>query len=112
MRIYAGACRKQQISKGDRNVPEFDSVIGVALVVFAVGGSGASFAQGSMQQQNACRPDVFRLCGSYIPNVGEIVACLKDNEARLSEPCHEVMFPDQGGRETYSRATQLRSGDQ
>ncbi|MBT1517187.1 hypothetical protein KIP88_43380 [Bradyrhizobium sp. SRL28] len=87
-------------------------VIGVALVVFAVGGSGASFAQGSMQQQNACRPDVFRLCGSYIPNVGEIVACLKDNEARLSEPCHEVMFPDQGGRETYSRATQLRSGDQ
>ncbi|MBR1267677.1 hypothetical protein JQ629_09175 [Bradyrhizobium sp. AUGA SZCCT0222] len=87
-------------------------LIGVALVAFTIGGGGAAFAQGSMQQQNACRPDVFRLCGSYIPDVGEIVTCLKGNEARLSEPCHEVMFPDHGGHETYRRATQLRSGEQ
>ncbi len=86
-------------------------LIGVALVVFVIGG-GAAFAQGTMQQQNACRPDVFRLCGSYIPNVGEIVACLKGNGARLSEPCHEVMFPDQAERESYGRATQLRSDEQ
>ena len=87
-------------------------MFGAALVTVVIGGSGAAFAQGTMQQQNACRPDVFRLCGSYIPNVGEIVGCLRGNEARLSEPCHEVMFPDQGGREFYGIATQLRAGEQ
>ena len=87
-------------------------LIGVALVGFAICGSGAAFAQGTMQQQNACRPDVFRLCGSYIPNVGEIIACLRGNKSRLSEPCHEVMFPDQGGHESYGRATQLRTDEQ
>jgi hypothetical protein len=85
-------------------------LMGVALAAFAIGG-GAASAQGTMQQQNACRPDVFRLCGSYIPNVGAIVGCLKGNEARLSEPCHEVMFPDQETG-SYGRSTQLRSREQ
>jgi hypothetical protein len=65
--------------------------IGVALITVTLG-SGTAFAQGTMAQQNACRPDVFRLCGSFIPNVGEIVGCLRDNEARLSEACHQVIF--------------------
>ena len=47
-----------------------------------------------MAQQNACGPDVFRLCGNFIPDVGEIVACLRHNEARLSEACHQVMFSE------------------
>ena len=33
----------------------------MALAVFAIG-SGTASAQGTMQQQDACRPDVFRLC--------------------------------------------------
>ena len=45
-------------------------------------------------QQDACRPEVFRLCSSSIPDVGEIVACLRDNEPRLSEACHQVMFSE------------------
>ena len=49
-------------------------------------------AQGSVAQQNACRPDVFRLCTSYIPDVDQIVACLRNHEAQLSEACHQVMF--------------------
>jgi len=57
--------------------------IGVALITFTLG-SSAAFAQGTMAQQNACRPDVFQLCGNFIPDVGEIVACLRHNEARLS----------------------------
>ena len=74
-------------------------LIGAALIAFTLGSSTA-FAQGTMAQQNACRPDVFRLCGNFIPNVGEIVACLRGNEARLSEACHQVMFSQRadGGR--------------
>jgi hypothetical protein len=67
-------------------------IIGAALIVFTLG--GAALAQGTMAQQDACRPDVFRLCGSYIPDVSQIVACLHGNEARLSEACHQAMFAE------------------
>jgi hypothetical protein len=50
-------------------------------------------AQGTPEQQETCKPDVFRLCGNFIPNVEPIIACLKANEANLSPPCHDVMFP-------------------
>jgi hypothetical protein len=76
-------------------------LIAIVTVTIALSGS-AAFAEGTAAQRNACRPDVFRLCGSYIPNVGRIVACLRDNGPRLSEACHEVMFSDRaeidGGR--------------
>jgi hypothetical protein len=67
-------------------------LIAVVTVTLALGGS--AFAEGTAAQRNACRPDVFRLCGSYIPNVGRIVACLRDKGPQLSEACHEVMFAD------------------
>ena len=68
-------------------------LIGAALITFTLG-TGAAFAQGTMAQQDACRPDVFRLCGNFIPDVGEIVACLRGNQARLSEACHQVIFAE------------------
>ena len=74
--------------------------LGAALVALALG-SGAAFAQGTMAQQDACRPDVFRLCSNFIPDVGEIVACLRGNEARLSEACHQVMFGGHVEPESY-----------
>lgn len=86
-------------------------LIGAALVVIAIGGSGPALAQGTMQQQDACRPDVFRLCSSHIPNVGEIVVCLRGNEPRLSESCHQVMFSGQAGNEQYQRPTRMRSDE-
>jgi hypothetical protein len=83
-------------------------MVSTALVMFVIG-SGAVSAQGTMQQQDACRPDVFRLCSSYIPSVGAIVACLRGNEPRLSEGCHQVMFSD--GNEQYQRPARMRAGD-
>ena len=86
-------------------------IMGAVMVASAIGGSADAFAQGTMQQQNACRPDVFRLCASHIPNVGEIVGCLRGNESRLSEPCHQVMFSDHGGHEQYRRPAQIPYGE-
>jgi hypothetical protein len=83
-------------------------IIGAALIVFTLGG-GAALAQGTMAQQDACRPDVFRLCGSDIPNVGRIVACLRGNEARLSEACHQVMFAEPAVSEGYGARSRVRS---
>src|SRR3954453_4361019 len=68
--------------------------LGAALVaaLSSIGLTPAA-AQGTAEQQEACKPDVFRLCGNFIPNVEPIIACLKANEPNLSPPCHEVMFP-------------------
>jgi hypothetical protein len=82
-------------------------LVGAALIALTL--DGPVFAQGSMAQQDACRPDVFRLCSNFIPDVGEIVACLRGNEARLSDACHQVMFADHAETEGYAEPSRARS---
>jgi hypothetical protein len=68
--------------------------LGAALsIALSVMGRNGAFAQGTPEQQEACKPDVFRLCGNFIPDVDRIVACLKTNEPNLSPACHDVFFP-------------------
>jgi hypothetical protein len=50
-------------------------------------------AQGTDQQRQACTPDVFRLCGAYMPDADRIAACLRGNGPQLSQRCHDVLFP-------------------
>ena len=88
--------------------PTTSKIVGAALIVFTLGG-GAALAQGTMTQEDACRPDVFRLCGSYIPDVGQIIACLRGNESRLSEACHQVMFAEPTASEKYAGRPHGRS---
>jgi hypothetical protein len=47
-----------------------------------------------MEQQMACTPDVFRLCGDLIPDANRIVACLRQNTWQLSAPCRAVFEPN------------------
>jgi hypothetical protein len=67
--------------------------LGLAL---AIGGTVATSAvsaqeyRGTMEQQMACTPDVWRLCSSQIPDVGRIVACLQANRPQLSDGCRAV----------------------
>lgn len=82
--------------------------VSAAFIVLAIGGGIAS-AQDATQQQDACRPDVFRLCDADTLNVGAVVACLRGNEPRLSEVCHQVMFSD--GNEQYQRPARMRLDD-
>jgi hypothetical protein len=49
--------------------------------------------RGTLEQQMACTPDVFRLCGPEIPDVGRITACLRQNTSQLSGPCRAVFEP-------------------
>jgi hypothetical protein len=46
--------------------------------------------RGTFAQRMACTPDVFKLCGSEIPDVGRIVACLRQNQTQLGGPCRAV----------------------
>jgi hypothetical protein len=59
----------------------------------AAGLQGAAFAdddRGTMEQQIACTPDVWRLCSDQIPDVNRIVGCLRQNTPQLSAPCRAV----------------------
>jgi hypothetical protein len=55
--------------------------------------SNASFAFSSEAQQ-MCTGDAFRLCGSEIPNVAKITACMMKQRASLSVGCRIVMDRD------------------
>ena len=41
-------------------------------------------------QRTACTPDVFRLCGQFIPDVDGIVGCLRLQRPNLSPGCRAV----------------------
>jgi hypothetical protein len=81
--------------------------IAFAAATFALM-TGVAFAEGTQSQQDACRPDVFRLCTNFIPDVGQIVACLRGNEARLSDACHQVMFGEETEPSRYVTPTRAR----
>jgi hypothetical protein len=70
--------------------------LAVAIGGIAAFGPAASAQQyrGTMEQQMACTPDVWRLCGAQIPDVDRIVACLRSNVPQLSAGCRAVFETD------------------
>jgi hypothetical protein len=60
--------------------------------------------RGTMEQQMACTPDVFRLCGSEIPDANRIVGCLRQNTAQLSRPCRAVFDSNASAAQPSQRA--------
>lgn len=53
-------------------------------------GPAAAQHRGSQNDQQACTPDVFRLCSADIPDEKRIVACLVRSRAQLSPACRTV----------------------
>jgi hypothetical protein len=87
--------RANSIRKRDWHMRTCRIFLGLAL---SIGSSIAvlnpAFSQqqhpGTMEQQLACTPDVWRLCSEHIPDVDRIVACLRQNTPQLSGPCRAV----------------------
>jgi len=75
-------------------MPAHRIVLGLAIAI--AGGAATQTSvlaeeyQGTFEQQLACTPDVWRLCGDRIPDVNRIVACLRQNTPQLSGPCRSV----------------------
>ena len=76
-------------------------VVCMAAVLAAAAGAASAQPdyQGTAAQRASCRPDVYRLCASEIPNVRAITACLRKNYPRLSEGCAAVF----AGSSQYSQ---------
>jgi hypothetical protein len=49
--------------------------------------------RGTAEQQSACTPDAFRLCGAYIPFADKVEACLRQRKSDLSLACRSVFEP-------------------
>ena len=52
---------------------------------------GQARAGGTVEDQMACTPDVFRLCSAEIPSEDRIVVCLNKKISQLSPSCRKVM---------------------
>ena len=66
--------------------------LGVALAIGGIVAQSAAAEEyrGTLEQQMACTPDVWRLCSDQIPDVGRITACLQQNTPQLSSGCRAV----------------------
>ena len=63
----------------------------LAAMLSAAASPTPGFAQGTLEQQLACTPDVLKLCSTFIPNADAITACLRDKSAELSDACRPVI---------------------
>jgi hypothetical protein len=54
--------------------------------------------QGTVDDRRACTPDVFRLCGAFIPNADRITACLQEKVRDLSPACRVVFTSSRSAR--------------
>ena len=66
--------------------------LGVALAIGGIVAQSAAAEEyrGTLEQQMACTPDVWRLCSDQIPDVSRITACLRQNTPQLSTGCRAV----------------------
>jgi hypothetical protein len=46
------------------------------------------------EQQQACSGDAFRLCGSDIPDIDRVTACMVRNKSQLSPSCRAHFRPE------------------
>lgn len=60
------------------------------LVTILSAASSTAFAQGSSEEQAACRPDVRRFCHA-IKEGGNFLGCLQQNRAKLRRPCRAML---------------------
>ncbi len=67
----------------------------IAVTVLFCAASAYAFGEGkdrgSKEEQEACTPDVYRLCSEHIPDADRIVACLKQNKKKLTPACRKVV---------------------
>jgi len=77
-------------------------VLSVAITLVGVSASeGFAF---SSEAQQLCTADAFRLCGSEIPNISRIAACMHRQRAYVSPGCRAVMEREAGAARRAMRA--------
>lgn len=69
-------------------------VLGMALAALSVAALPTAGQAYTPEEQAACQPDAFRLCGSEIPDIDRVTACMVAKRAQLSPECKRFFRPD------------------
>jgi hypothetical protein len=69
------------------------AVLAVFGALLAAPAATGALAQGTPQERSDCMGDAFQFCGSAIPDVPRIEACLKANVNQLSPACRSEFEP-------------------
>jgi len=77
--------------------------LGGVILAIALGAWPATGWSYTAEQQQACMGDAFRLCGSEIPDVSRVGACMVRRQAELSPGCRVYFRP----QETSARPQRL-----
>jgi hypothetical protein len=68
------------------------STLRLAIIVCAIGFSGAALAQTpTADQRGACTADYEKFCAGTAPGDGRIVACLNKQYGQLSDSCKKAL---------------------
>jgi hypothetical protein len=59
-------------------------ILGIALSASLLPGTAQAYTP---EEQQACSPDAFRLCGDAIPDVDRVTACMIRKRSELSPGC-------------------------
>jgi hypothetical protein len=91
----AGGCVSlpQFIEKSGVTLARGAAVLAAGILVSVLAGpfsSANAQYRGTPEMQQACTPDVMRLCNAEIPDVARITACMKRNRMSLSPACGTV----------------------
>jgi hypothetical protein len=68
--------------------------LGVAFAALSVAALPTASHAYTPEEQAACQPDAFRLCGSEIPNIDRVTACMVAKRAQLSPECKRFFRAD------------------
>ena len=76
------------------------ATLAIALSLPLLSTSAHAYTQ---EEQQACQPDAFRLCGSEIPDVDRVTACMIAKKAQLSPQCRQFFRAGPEGDEAAAR---------
>lgn len=80
-------------------------LLGVLVLAYLCTGATALQERGTQADQDACTPDVFRLCSDLIPDEPQILACLQNKREQLSPACGKVIGPPERPRRRRRQPT-------
>jgi hypothetical protein len=64
----------------------------LAIIICAIGFSGAAFAQTpAADQRGACKADYEKFCAGTAPGGGRVVGCLTKQRDQLSDACKKAL---------------------
>jgi hypothetical protein len=65
-------------------ISRYGLMLAIALSISLLSSTARAYTP---EQQQACTPDAFRLCGDAIPDVDRVTVCMIRNKAQLSPGC-------------------------